>query len=93
MDDVKVSINDKIIRILESQKKMRTENLSLIRENEILQERCEEKEQELKKLSYNYNLLKLAKNFEASEQEKGDAEKQINNIVREINKCIALLNS
>lgn len=93
MDDLHLSINDKISKIKAAQKNIRSENQLLIKENERLMECFEEKDQELKKLNHKYNLLKLAKNFEASETEKGDATKQINSIVREINKCIALLNS
>ena len=93
MDDLHLNISDKINTIKSTQKMIRSENRLLIKENERLMERFEEKDKELNKLNHKYKLLKLAKNFEASETEKGDATKQINNIVREINKCIALLNS
>ncbi|MCF8457473.1 MAG: hypothetical protein K9H62_16215 [Bacteroidales bacterium] len=93
MDDLRRNIDEKISKIMNMQKNIKSENQLLIKENERLMERFEEKDQELKKLKHKYNLLKLAKNFEASESEKGDASKKINNIVREINKCIALLNS
>ena len=93
MDDLRYGISDKIGKIMATQKKIKSENELLIKENERLMDRVEKKEQELKQLHHKYNLLKLAKNFEASEQEKGDAAKKINSIVREINKCIALINS
>ncbi|MEA3446482.1 MAG: hypothetical protein U9R19_17340 [Bacteroidota bacterium] len=93
MDDLRSNINEKISKIKSVQKKVLIENMLLVKDNERLIERVKEKDNELKGLKHKYNLLKLAKNFEASEQEKGDAAKQINNIVREVNKCIALLNS
>ncbi len=93
MDDIHKNIDAKIKTILSVQRNIRSENNSLKKDNERLIERVGEKEQEIKILKHKFSLLKVAKNLEASEQEKGDALKQINNVVREVNKCIALLNS
>ena len=94
MDDLRLNnVKEKLEKILAMQRETSNEKQVLIKENERLIERYEAKDQELKQLQHKYNTLKLAKNFEASEQEKGDAAKKINSIVREINKCIALLNN
>jgi hypothetical protein len=48
--------------------------------------------QEQEKLTIQYNNLKLAKSIESSGLSNHDAKLKVNTIVREIDKCIALLN-
>ncbi len=48
--------------------------------------------QENLELEHRYENLKLAKMFSASEDESKDAKNRIQKLVREIDKCIALLN-
>lgn len=48
--------------------------------------------QEQEKLTIQYNNLKLAKSIDASVLSNHDAKLKVNTIVREIDKCIALLN-
>lgn len=47
---------------------------------------------ELKDLEQKYNTLKLAKMLSSDTEEGHDAKIKVNRIVREIDKCIALLN-
>lgn len=68
-------------------------------ENEIVRTRNAELEKKIqaRELAYNeleerYAQLKLAKAIEASDTEMHEAKIKVNRIVREIDKCIALLN-
>ena len=47
--------------------------------------------QEVLELRKNYDHLQIAKNLGLSEAEKADSKQQINKMVREIDKCLALL--
>lgn len=47
--------------------------------------------QEILELRKNYDHLQIAKNLGASEEEKNESRQRINKMVREIDKCLALL--
>lgn len=74
---------------LEEQKES---NNKLHAENQDLENKLRKREEELNELKQQNNTLKLAKAFTAESEESQDARLQINRIVREIDKCIALLN-
>lgn len=57
-----------------------------------LSERVSEQEKDIKQLKSENKTLKLAKAFVSDSEASQDAKLQINRIVREIDKCIALLN-
>jgi len=61
-------------------------------EIEVLKKEVETKDKDLLELENKYNTLKLAKMYSADENEKQKAKLEINRLVREIDKCIALLN-
>ncbi|MEX0981410.1 MAG: hypothetical protein WD577_01860 [Bacteroidales bacterium] len=65
---------------------------SLTSENMDLEDKIREKELEISKLKQQNNTLKLSKAFVSVNGEPQEAKLQINKIVREIDKCIALLN-
>ena len=67
----------------------------LLKENEILlqnvsnlQRQLLEKEQLLEQREQEYNLLKIAKTIEGSNQSTRDTKLKINALIREIDKCI-----
>lgn len=69
------------------------------KEKKLLENKVEDLENEINKLKQDklelvgkIENIKLAKQFYADDQEKSEAKKRINNLVREIDKCIALLN-
>ena len=71
----------------------------LEKENQELYVMVDEKEQALKaanaeidKLKDEYDNLKLAKMIDISSQELGDAKGKVAKLIRDIDKCIALLN-
>jgi len=70
----------------------------LLKENEILlqnvsnlQRQLLEKEQLLEQREQEYNLLKIAKTIEGSNQSTRDTKLKINALIREIDKCIVQL--
>ena len=67
-------------------------NLKLSSINTELEDKLRKQEEEINELKQQNNTLKLAKAFTAESEESQDAKLQINKIVREIDKCIALLN-
>ena len=57
-----------------------------------LQKEIESLKQEKLELSLKFENLKLAKQISSNEVNNGEARQRINKLVREIDKCIALLN-
>lgn len=71
----------------------------LEKENQELYAMVDEKDQALKaanaeigQLKEEYNNLKLAKMIDINSQELGDAKNKVAKLIRDIDKCIALLN-
>jgi predicted nuclease with TOPRIM domain len=88
VDEIKQKMH-KLAEKLESQKKS---NTALSNENSILADKLREQEMEILELKKKNNTLKLSKAFVLENGESQEAKLQINKIVREIDKCIALLN-
>jgi len=70
----------------------RSASSTLKSENMNLEDKIREKEIEINELKQQNNTLKLSKAFVGGNGEPQEARLQINKIVREIDKCIALLN-
>jgi len=62
-------------------------------EIESLKEALKQQKNEYEELKEKHNTLKTAKSILAPEEENHEAKIRINKMVREIDKCIALLNS
>jgi len=69
----------------------RMKNETLLKENELLKQNIESLKLSVKELEYRKQIIKIAK---ALEKEKGstEAKKLINGLLREIDRCIGLLN-
>ena len=70
----------------------KSSNEKLSDDNQNMVDKLKEQEEEISELKKQNNTLKLAKAFSAESEESQEAKLQINRIVREIDKCIALLN-
>lgn len=68
------------------------ENIRLRKQNEDLQQLVQQKQSLIDKLEEKNQQLSLAKSILADSENAHDARIRINRIVREIDKCIALLN-
>ncbi|MFT0155101.1 hypothetical protein [Tenacibaculum ascidiaceicola] len=72
---------------------MKEENKVLLQNNAELQVLLQEKERQLEKQQKQFNLLKVAKTIEGSNENTRETKLKINALVREIDKCITLLNT
>ncbi len=72
--------------------KERTENEQLKKKSNELEERLKLDDNRLIDLEEKYNKLKISKALIASSNDVHDAKLKVNRMVREIDKCIALLN-
>lgn len=86
------SLKGKVKKLLSLYNNLKSENAILKKDLEAIKIELKNKESELEFLNNKYNKLKLAKSLITSEGDGHDAKIKINRIVREIDKCIALLN-
>ncbi len=91
-NNISLLIKQKIHLIVSALDKVKQENEVLLTQNNELKRLLDEKEQTYVELKEHYDRLKFAKSLQASNQEVHDAKIKVNRIVREIDKCIALLN-
>ena len=93
MDNLEINLREKVAKIVVIHKKLKEENNILKEQKVRLENTLHEKELILDSLISNAEDKTIAQKLELTENEKGDALKKINNMVKEINKCIALLNT
>ncbi|HAN19378.1 MAG: hypothetical protein A2X13_01770 [Bacteroidetes bacterium GWC2_33_15] len=89
---VAISLKQKVSKVISLYNNLQEENKKLHQQENELKETLKNKEAEIEFLKNKYNKLKLAKSILATTGETHDAKIKINRIVREIDKCIALLN-
>jgi len=87
-----VILRDKIKKIISLFESEKEKCKALSTENTKAKEEIKRLREEKEKLTIQYNNLKLAKSIEEAVTSPHDAKLKINRIVREIDKCIALLN-
>jgi chromosome segregation ATPase len=91
-NEVLNNLKGQITELISLYQKSKQEKESLIHEKLELMEKVEILKREREEFSHQYNTLKLAKTFTANSGDSQEAKVKINRIVREIDKCIALLN-
>ena len=91
-DDIVSFLEEKIIRVIDVAEGLRTNNIQLKRQVDELSEAFRAKDQEMEVLESKYQSLKLAKTLTSSPEDVKNAKLRMNRMVREIDKCIALLN-
>lgn len=82
----------KLRKIISLYKQQQTKNIVLIEEKNNLLKLLKERELEIEQLKEENTKLKLAKSISSNDEESQEAKSKINKLVREIDKCIALLN-
>jgi len=82
----------KVKQIISRHEALKEEKRRLVEKISDLEESINQLHRENQLLAQKYENLKLAKMLAASEDENKDAKSRIQKIVREIDKCIALLN-
>ena len=91
-NSISFRIKQKVQLLVSALDKEKHEAELLLNQNNELKKLLNEKEQAYVELKEHYDRLKFAKSLQSSNQEVHDAKIKVNRIVREIDKCIALLN-
>ena len=86
------SLEEKVKKLVTLHKSLKSENQHFSSENNDLRDIIKLKDNELKDLQGRYEQLKLAKLLVTGSEDVHEAKLKVNKIVREIDKCIALLN-
>ena len=90
--DIVVKLEQKIDKLVESYKSEKEENRMLRTQIAQISNQLEQSASSYALLQDEFDKLKIAKTIEASSADVRDTKQRINQIVREIDKCIALLN-
>ena len=90
--DIVVKLEQKIDKLVESYKSEKEENKMLRTQIAQLSSQLEQSASSYALLQEEYDKLKIAKTIAASGADVRETKQRINQIVREIDKCIALLN-
>ena len=86
------SITGKLERVDQRLDKLKLENEQLERKNTELQRLLDDEKRNSETKQNEYNRLKLAKTLVSTTGDKAEMKFRVNELVREIDKCIALLN-
>ena len=82
----------KLEKLIEKHKKLQFENLELQKNNNALKASLEEKEGKIVSLQDKVKLMNISKSIDIDKEATKATRLKINEYVREIDKCIALLN-
>ena len=92
MKDIVNNIEVKLGKFIAKHQQVNNEKLILEQENNSLSTELKKNKQELSVLQEKIKLMNMSKSVEVSEEEMKASRLKINEYVREIDKCIALLN-
>ncbi len=92
MKDIVNNIEIKLERFIANHEQVKQEKLLLQQENNASVAALKLKEKEVLNLQEKIKLMNISKSVDASKQEVKETRLKINEYVREIDKCIALLN-
>jgi chromosome segregation ATPase len=85
-------LNRKLDELLNKYKKLKTEYTEIKNGNEVLRNTLQEREARLKDLEIKYERTKLTGALLGDGENAGEARKKITELVREIDRCVALIN-
>lgn len=92
MKDIINNIEVKLGKFIAKHQQVNNEKLILEQENNSLSTELKKNKQDLSVLQEKIKLMNMSKSVEVSEEEMKASRLKINEYVREIDKCIALLN-
>ena len=92
LDDIVFSLDGKIKQVIQVAEGLTANNKQLLQQVGELSDQLRAKSQEMEVLESKYQSLKFAKTLTSSPEDAKNAKLQVNRMVREIDKCIALLN-
>jgi len=85
-------LQSRIQQLIGMYEKQKSANELLSKQKSDIQEEIRLEQERVKDLEEKYNKLKISKALIASSEDVHDAKLKVNRMVREIDKCIALLN-
>jgi chromosome segregation ATPase len=85
-------LNKKLEELLDRYNDLRTKNKELKNENELIKQNIQEQDEKIKQLEFKYERVKLSGALLGEGENAVEAKKKINELVREIDRCVALLN-
>ena len=92
MKKIVESIESKIKRVITLYEKLKKDKEKLTLENTQLEQKVSDYQLKLKKLQEDLQILKISKSVNISKEELKNNRQKINKYVREIDRCIELLN-
>ena len=92
MKNIVDNIESKVLRLIEDYKSLSDRKKVLEEENNILSDKLELRNKEIITLKEKIKLMNISKSVDSSNVELKETRLKINEYVREIDKCIALLN-
>jgi FMN-dependent NADH-azoreductase len=84
-------LREKLIRLIDIKRKLSTENVELLKKQKAFQEKIELQNKTIEELTEKNKILIFAKSVNNGDLN-SDVKKRIDEMVREIDKCIGLLN-
>ncbi len=87
------SLQSKVEKLVLQHRKSAEEVKSLKEENDFLRKTLVVKKEELKEFEGRNKVLKIAKSIGGNEEKNTDIKLKINELVREIDKCIGMVNN
>ena len=79
-------------KLIEKYTQLKAEKKDLLQDNDALNAQLQEKQKQVVALQDKVKLMNISKSVDVSKQEVKETRLKINEYVREIDKCIALLN-
>jgi hypothetical protein len=86
------SIQSKVEKLVHLHRKQAEDNAKLLKDKELLLEQIEQQKQKIKSLENKVAIVSIATGQTGNEENKNELRSRVNELVREIDKCIALLN-
>jgi predicted nucleic acid-binding Zn-ribbon protein len=88
-------IHGKVSRLLQQNNELNKANIQLKEENDMLKNLLKERNEKLVENENQLHMLKLAKSVSANggEEDKTELKKKINELIKEIDHCVGLLNN
>ena len=93
MKNIIDSIEIKLERLISSYNKIQVDRLNLQKNNDVLNGRLQKQEEEIAALQDKIKLMNISKSVDVNTEDVKATRLKINEYVREIDKCIALLNN
>lgn len=93
LDTYITGLAGRVERLAKTQAQLRDENSKLKARNEELEQVVTDQKNVLSKLEEENKVVKIAKAVTEDDEDRKEQRKRLNELVREIDKCIALLNN